>query len=83
VGEKERAGQGIVKFRTIIALDTLDGGAKLSVNICKKIGKSRKLLGFLAEGKSPNVMGTIIQNNKIIFVPRHTNKWRCPKVTVY
>jgi hypothetical protein len=49
----------------------------------RKNRKSGKRLGFVTEGKSPNVMGTIIQNNKIIFVPRHTNNRRCPEITVY
>jgi len=83
VGEKERAGCRIVKFAAIVALDALDGGAELSVNICEKIGKSGERLGFFTEGKSPNVMGTIIQNNKIIFVPRHTDNRRCLEITVY
>jgi hypothetical protein len=83
VGEKERAGRRIVKFTAIVALDTLDGGAELSVNIRKKIRKSGKCLRFFTEGKSPNVMGTIIQNDKMIFVPRDTNNRRCPKITVY
>ena len=46
VGEKERAGQGIVKLPAVVALDALDGGAKLRVSISKKIGKSRKSVGF-------------------------------------
>jgi hypothetical protein len=37
VGEKERAGWGIIKFTAIVALDALDGGAKLRMNIGKKI----------------------------------------------
>jgi hypothetical protein len=37
VGEEERAGSGIVKFTAIVALDALDGGAKLRVNKGKKI----------------------------------------------
>jgi hypothetical protein len=46
VGEKERAGWGIVKFTAIVALDVLDGGAKLCVNIGKKIENGGKRLGF-------------------------------------
>ena len=37
VGEKERAGGGIIKFMAIVALNALDGGAKLRVNKGKKI----------------------------------------------
>ena len=37
MGEKERAGGGIIKFMAIVALNALDGGAKLRVNKGKKI----------------------------------------------
>ena len=37
VGEEEHAGLRIVEFTAIIALDALDGGAKLYANISKKI----------------------------------------------
>jgi hypothetical protein len=46
VGEKERAGWGIIKFTAIVALDALDGGAKLRVSISKKIGESGKSVRF-------------------------------------
>jgi len=36
MGEEERAGLRIIKFTTVIALDALDGGAKLRANISKK-----------------------------------------------
>jgi len=36
VGEDERAGLRIVEFSAIVALDALDGGAKLRANISKK-----------------------------------------------
>jgi hypothetical protein len=37
VAEEKRAGSGIVKFTAIVALDALDGGAKLCVNKGKTI----------------------------------------------
>jgi hypothetical protein len=61
--EEERAGLRIIKFTAIVALDALDGGAKLRANISEKIRKSGKYLGFEAERKSPNVVGAIIKNN--------------------
>ena len=56
VGEKERAGGGIIKFTAIVALNALDGGAKLRANVSEKIGKSGKCLRFKAKRKSPNVV---------------------------
>jgi len=37
MGEEERAGLRIIKFTTVIALDALDGGAKLRANVSEKI----------------------------------------------
>jgi len=37
MGEKERAGLRIVEFTAVVALDALDGGAKLRANISEKI----------------------------------------------
>jgi len=56
VGEKERASRRIIKFTAVVALDALDGGAKLRANVSEKIGKSGKCLRFKAERKSPNVV---------------------------
>jgi hypothetical protein len=46
VGEKECAGGGIVKFTAIVALNALNGGAKLRVNKSEKIREGGKHLGF-------------------------------------
>ena len=56
VGEKERASRRIIKFTAVVALDALDGGAKLRANVSEKIGKSGKCLRFKAKRKSPNVV---------------------------
>ena len=56
MGEKERTGRRIIKFTAVVALDALDGGAKLRANVSEKIGKSGKCLRFKAERKSPNVV---------------------------
>ena len=40
MGEEERAGLRIIKFTTVIALDALDGGAKLRANMSEKIRKN-------------------------------------------
>jgi hypothetical protein len=46
VGEKERAGRRLVKFSAVVALDALDGDAKLRADIGEKIRKSGKCLEF-------------------------------------
>ena len=37
VREEERAGHGIIEFTAVVALDALDGGAKLRANVSEKI----------------------------------------------
>jgi hypothetical protein len=46
MGEKEHAGQGIVKLPAVVALDALDGGAKLRASISKKMARVEKSVGF-------------------------------------
>jgi len=54
--EKERAAGGIVKFSAIIALNALDGGAKLRVDISKKIGQGGERIGLQVKRESPDIM---------------------------
>jgi hypothetical protein len=56
VREEERAGHGIIKFTTVVALDALDGGAKLCAHVSKEICKGGKSFRFEAKRKSPNVV---------------------------
>jgi hypothetical protein len=70
VGEKERAGAGVVKLSSIVALDFLDGGAELGACIGGKIGQGRKSFRFQLQRKRPQKMPTIIKNDYIIFIAR-------------
>jgi hypothetical protein len=45
--EKGTSG-GVVEFATVVALDSLYGGAKLSSNIRKKVRKGRKCIRLKA-----------------------------------
>ena len=38
IGEEERAGAGVIKLLAVVALNCLDGSAKLSTHIGKEIG---------------------------------------------
>jgi hypothetical protein len=44
--EEERAGKGVVKFPAIVALNALNGGAELRVNVGKKICNGGKGVGL-------------------------------------
>jgi hypothetical protein len=83
MGEQERAGGRVVKLATIVALDDLHGGAKLSTHIGKEVRNSNKSVGFKTKRKSPSIMREIIKNHEIIFVTGHANNGRGPKITMY
>jgi hypothetical protein len=51
MGEKEYAGRKIVKFTATIALYALDDGAKLCVNIGKKLERVKNVSDFWVTGK--------------------------------
>ena len=50
----------IVNFATIVTLDGLDSGVKLSRDVGKKVFEFGKSVRFCAQRKSPKVMGEII-----------------------
>ena len=68
MGGEECTGAEVVEFAAIIALDALDGDTKLGANVGKEIGEG---VIFEAQGKHLQIMGTIIQNNEVIFVARN------------
>jgi hypothetical protein len=82
MGEEERAGRGVVKLAAVVALNGLNRGAKLSTCKSEKIGQRLKGLRFETKRKCPGIMSAIIQNNKIIFIPRGTQNRRRPKITM-
>jgi hypothetical protein len=53
MGEEESAGAGVVKLTTVVALNSLDGGAELSTCIGEKIRQCRKGVRFQLKGKRP------------------------------
>lgn len=81
--EKERAGSRVVKLAAIIALDALDGGAKLRRDKGKEISKSSKSVRLETQWKSPYVMGAVVKNNQVVLVTRHTKNRRRPEITMY
>ena len=56
IGEEERAGGGVVKFTSIIALDSLHSSAKLSGDKSKKVSKHREGVRFQLQRKSPQII---------------------------
>lgn len=78
IGEEKSAGGRVIELLAIVTLDVEDGGGTLSFNIGKKVGQSREGVGFKAKWVNPNIVRTIIKNNKIIFETRNSNDGGCP-----
>jgi hypothetical protein len=83
MGEEERAGRRVIELTAVVALDSLHGGAKLRAHIGKKVRNRGESVRFKAKQKCPSIVRIIINNNEIIFVTRHTDNGRCPKITMY
>lgn len=83
MGEEEHAGAGVVELAPVVALDRLYLSTKLSGHMSKEISRSKERVRFQAQGKSPQVMGTIIQNNQVIFKLGNADDLRRPQVTMY
>ena len=80
--EEERTGDGVVELPPVVTLDGLNGEAELSGHPGKEVEKGGEGLRLGAQRKSPRVMRKIINNDQIIFITRHAEYRRCPKVTV-
>ena len=53
MGEEERAGASVVKLPTIVALDGLHGGTKLSMHIGEEVSQSSKGIRLEAQRERP------------------------------
>ena len=60
---KERAGGGVIKLTTIIALDAFNGDTKLGGDIGKKLSESRKFVSLETQGEGPEKVRAIIKND--------------------
>ena len=58
MGEKERAGLGIIKFTAIVALDALDGGAELGANKSEKNWQGWKKSRILGGAETSKCSGS-------------------------
>jgi hypothetical protein len=82
VGEEEGTGGGVVKLPPGVTLDRSDDASKLSGDPSEEVIKGGERIRLQAQGKSPQVMGVVIQNEQIIFIARNTEYRGCPDITV-
>ena len=69
VGEEERARGGVVELAPVVTLNGLNGTTKLSGHLGEEVGKRLESFGFQAQRKSPGVMGKVINNHRVVFIP--------------
>jgi len=82
LGEEEVTGARVVKLFPVVALDSLDVGAKLGGGVGDEVSKRAESVRFKSQRKSPQVVSAIIKYNQIIFVTGNTDNWRGPQVTM-
>ena len=68
MGEKERMRGGIVELTSVVTLNGLNGTTKLSRHPGEEVRERLESIGFQAQGKSPGVMGEIIDNHQVVFI---------------
>ena len=56
----------VVRFFTIVTLYKFNWKKEVGSDISLKVNKNGVDIRFVAQGKSPNKVGEIIENNKII-----------------
>jgi hypothetical protein len=80
--EEESVGWGVIKLVSIIALDALDGAAKLCGHKGEEVGEGGEGVALLAQQKGPRVVSAVIKDYHVILLTRDTRNMEGPKVTV-
>ena len=78
VGEKERMRGGVVELAPIVTLNGLNGTTKLSGHPSEEVRERLESIRFQAQGKSPGVMGKIIDNHQVVLISQYTENGRGP-----
>ena len=64
---------GRAAYPTHIRLNQHNGGAELRADIVKEIRENGESFRLEAKGKGPKKMGTVVQNDEVIFVTGNTS----------
>lgn len=82
VGEKEGSILVVGKFTSVVALNVFDGEREVCVNVSVKVQKKLRNISFGLKRKCPDIMGKIIQDNKVKLQARNTRYRGRPYITV-
>ena len=61
----------VIELTPVVALDGLNGEAKLGGHPGEEVGERGQRLGLGTQGKSPRIVREIIQHHQIIFITRN------------
>ena len=81
-GEEEGASGGVIKLTPVVTLHSLDGEAELGGHPCKEVAKSGECIRLSTQGKSPGVIGEVINHHQVVLVARHAKYRRCLQVAM-
>ena len=65
----------VIKLFAIVTLNKFYGKEKVGSDISLEVKKNGVDIRFVAQGKGPNKVGKIIENNKVILKAGDTSMW--------
>ena len=65
----------IIEFSTVVTLNKSNGKKEVGSYISLEVKKNSVYIRFVTQGKGPNKVGKIIEDNKIIFKAGDTRMW--------
>ena len=68
LSEEEGPSAGVIELLLVVALDSLDSGAKLSGGIGEEVCERAVSIRLEAQRKCPQIVSAIIKYDQIIFV---------------
>ena len=80
LSEEKLTGARVVKLFPVVALNSLDPGAKLGGGVSDEVSKRAESVRFKPQRKRPQIMSAIIKYKQIIFVSRNADNWGCPQI---
>ena len=78
LSEEKLTGARVVKLFPVVALNSLDPGAKLGGGVSDEVSKRAESVRFKSQRKRPQIMSAIIKYVQVVFITRNADNWRGP-----
>ena len=76
LSEEKLTGARVVKLFPVVALNSLDPGAKLGGGVSDEVSKRAESVRFKPQRKRPQIMSAIIKYDQVVFITRNADNWR-------